>query len=67
MMSYFDKGIAILRDTSFRNLIFQWRSKPEFGYYNIQGTPDYNVWGRARWGVGYIDWRGLVGIKIEAA
>ena len=67
MMSYFDKGIAILRDTSFRNLIFQWRNKPEFGYYNIQGTADYKVWGRARWGVGYIDWRGLVGIKIEAA
>lgn len=65
-MSYFDDGIWVLRDTSMRNLIFQWRSHPEFGYYNIQGTADYKVWGRARWGVGYIDWRGLYGAKIAA-
>lgn len=63
-MSYFDDGIWVLRDTSMRNLIFQWRSHPEFGYYNIQGTADYKVWGRARWGVGYIDWRGLYGAKV---
>lgn len=65
-MSYFDDGIWILRDSTFRNLIFQWRSKPEFGYYNIEGTADYKVWGRARWGVGYIDWRGLYGAKVSA-
>ena len=65
-MSYFDDGIWVLRDTSMRNLIFQWRSHPEFGYYNIQGTADYKVWGRARWGVGYRDWRGLYGAKIAA-
>ncbi len=65
-MSYFDDNIWVLKDSSMRNLIFQWRSKPEFGYYNIQGTPDYKVWGRARWGVGYIDWRGLYGAKYVA-
>lgn len=65
-MSYFDNGIWILKDPSYRNLIFQWRNKPEFGYINIQGTADYKVWGRARWGVGYIDWRGLYGVKVAA-
>ena len=65
-MSYFDDGIWILKDSSMRNLVFQWRSHPEFGYYNIQGTADYKVWGRARWGVGYIDWRGLYGAKQSA-
>ena len=65
-MSYFNDGIWVLRDSSIRNLIFQWRSHPEFGYFNIQGTADYQVWGRARWGVGYIDWRGLYGAKIAA-
>lgn len=65
-MSYFDNGIWILRDSSMRNLIFQWRSHPEFGYFNIQGTADYKVYGRARWGVGYIDWRGLYGVKQTA-
>lgn len=63
-MSYFDNGIWLLKDKTFKNLIFQWRVKPEFGYFNIQGTADYKVWGRARWGVGYIDWRGLYGAKI---
>ena len=65
-MSYFDKGIWLLKDSSIRNLIFQWRDHPDFGYYNIQGTPDYKVYGRARWGVGYIDWRGLFGAKYTA-
>lgn len=65
-MSYFDDGIWILKDSGMRNLIFQWRNKPEFGYYNIEGTADYKTWGRARWGVGYIDWRGLHGAKQAA-
>lgn len=65
-MSYFDDGIWLLKDSDMRNLIFQWRSHPEFGYYNVEGTADYKVWGRARWGVGYIDWRGLVGAKYTA-
>lgn len=65
-MSYFDDGIWLLKDSDMRNLIFQWRSHPEFGYYNIEGTADFKTWGRARWGVGYIDWRGLVGAKYTA-
>lgn len=65
-MSYFDNGIWVLKDSGMRNLIFQWRSKPEFGYYNVEGTADYRTWGRARWGVGYVDWRGLFGAKQEA-
>lgn len=65
-MPYFDNGIWILKDSTFENLIFQWRSHPDFGYFNIQGTADYKVWGRARWGVGYIDWRGLYGAKQVA-
>lgn len=65
-MSYFDKGIWVLKDTSIRNLIFQWRTKPEFGYYNVEGTADYKVYGRARWGVGYIDYKGLYGAKQTA-
>lgn len=65
-MPYFDNGIWILKDSTFENLIFQWRSHPDFGYFNIQGTADYKVWGRARWGVGYIDWRGLYGAKQSA-
>ncbi len=62
-MSYWDNGIWVLKDTSIDNLIFQWRERPEYGYFTIQGTPDTKFWGRARWGVGYIDWRGLYGAK----
>lgn len=65
-MPYFDDNIWILKDSVFENLIFQWRTYPEFGYSVKQGTPDYEVWGRARWGVGYIDWRGLYGAKQAA-
>lgn len=65
-MPYFDNGIWVLKDSSFENLVFQWRSHPDFGYEQIQGTADYTVWGRARWGVGYIDWRGLYGAKQSA-
>lgn len=65
-MSYFDNNIWVLKDPTIENLIFQWRDHPEFGYDNIQGTADYMVWGRARWGAGYIDWRGLYGVKQVA-
>lgn len=65
-MSYFDDGIWVLKDTSIDSLIFQWREKPEFGHYKIQGTADHMVYGTARWGVGYRDFRGLYGVKISA-
>ena len=65
-MSYWDNGIWVLQDSSIDNLIFQWRERPEFGHYNIQGTADHMIYGRARWGVGYRDWRGLYGAKQSA-
>ena len=63
-MSYLDDGIWILKDSSVDNLIFQWREKPNYGYERIPGTADFTYWGRARFGVGYIDFRGLYGVKV---
>lgn len=65
-MSYFDDGIWMLKDSGIDSLIFQWRERPEFGHYNILGTADHVIYGRARWGVGYRDWRGLYGVKVTA-
>ncbi len=65
-MSYFDNGIWVLKDSSIDNLIFLWREQPIFDKERIQGTYDTRVFGLARWGVGYRDWRGLYGVKHTA-
>ena len=65
-MSYFDAGIWLLKDSSIDNLIFLWRETPVFDKERIPGTYDTRVFGLARWGVGYRDWRGLYGVKHTA-
>lgn len=62
-MSYFNKGIWILKDSSFTNLIFLWREEPIFFHERIPNTWDRRVIGAARWAVGYRDWRGLYGVQ----
>jgi phage major head subunit gpT-like protein len=64
IMDYLDFGIWFLQDTSYENLNFYWREKPIFGYERIQDTMDYKFYGYARFGVGYVDWRGLYGARI---
>jgi len=63
-LDYLDFGIWFLQDKSIENLVFFWREKPKFGYERIQKTMDYSFYGYARFGVGYLDWRGLYGAKI---
>lgn len=64
-MSYFDPGIWVLIDPSIENLVFYWRERAKFGYERIQKTMDYSFYGYARFGVGYVDWRGLYAGKIS--
>lgn len=63
-MNYFDDGIWVLKDSSFDNLIFQDREGANYGYERIPGTADFIYWGRARFGAGYRDFRGLYGVKV---
>lgn len=62
-MDYLDPGIWVLQDSSIENLVFYWRERAKFGYERIQNTMDYKFFGYARFGVGYVDWRGLYGGK----
>ena len=64
-MDYFAPGIWVLQDSSIENLVFYWRERAKFGYERIQKTMDYSFYGYARFGVGYVDWRGLYGAKIS--
>lgn len=64
-MSYFKPGIWVLIDPTIENLVFYWRERAKFGYERIQKTMDYSFYGYARFGVGYVDWRGLYAGKIE--
>ena len=64
LMDYFDPGIWVLQDSTIENLVFYWRERAKFGYFQIQNTMDYTFYGYARFGVGYTDWRGLYGAKI---
>ena len=63
-MSYFDNGIWMLQDSTIPNLIFLNREKAFFGHERIPNTYDNRVFGLARWGVGYKDWRGTYGAKV---
>lgn len=65
VMDYLDLGIWFLKDSSYTNLVFFWREKPRFGFDYVQKTVDAYFWGLARFGVGYINWRGLYGAKIS--
>lgn len=61
---YLDAGIWFFKDSSYENLMFYEREAPTFDYEKIQGKIDYRFYGYTRFGVGYIDWRGLYGAKI---
>ena len=63
-MDYLNAGTWFLKDSSYENLVFYWREKPIFDHIQIQNTMDVKFYGYARFGVGYIDWRGLYGAKI---
>lgn len=63
-MDYLANGIWFLQDSSYENLVFFWREKPKFGYERIPKTMDYSYYGYARFGTGYLNWRGLYGAKI---
>ena len=62
-MDYFDNGTWVLKDSSIENLVFYWRERARFGYERTQNTMNYKFYGYARFGVGYVDWRGLYGGK----
>jgi len=62
-MDYFDDGTWVLKDSSIENLVFYWREKAKFGFEKMPNKLDYKFYGYARFGVGYIDWRGLYGAK----
>lgn len=65
VMDYLDAGIWFLKDSSYENLVFYWRERPIFDHIQIQNTMDVKFYGYARFGVGYINWRGLYGAKIS--
>lgn len=65
VMDYFDKGIWILKDSTYRNLVFYWKERARFGYERIPQTMDYSFYGYARFKNGYLNWRGLYGAKIN--
>ena len=63
-MSYFDDGIWVLKDSTIPSLLFLNRADAIFDHERIPNTYDRRVFGLARWGVGYKDWRGLYGAKV---
>ena len=63
-MDYLANGIWFLQDSTYENLVFFWREKPKFGYERIPNTMDFSYYGYARFGTGYLNWRGLYGAKI---
>jgi hypothetical protein len=60
IMDYLTDNYWGVKDTRFKNLIFKWRNKPEFGKQQIPKTVDWFIFGYMRADEGYEDFRGIV-------
>jgi hypothetical protein len=58
--NYLTAGYWGVMDSSFKNLLFAWRSMPIFGSEKIANTMDYRFYGATRFDADAVDYRGIV-------